>query len=98
MVVGKFFNNYIEIKKIFNIFDLTEEEIRNKFLKKNGIAFVEESNDCFLSMENCIDIIKDFQGLHQKFIERKESKIILGLVLGGTSIYALYKLFKHLQN
>ena len=52
-----------EIKRIFNISDMTENEIRNKILKRGGSAFVEESSDVFLSIDDSIGIIRDAGGL-----------------------------------
>lgn len=52
-----------EIKKVFNLHSLSEEEIRNNILKRGGPAFVEESEDNFLSVNECIKIIRDAGGL-----------------------------------
>lgn len=52
-----------EIKNVFKIKNISEDEIRNKFLKQNCPAFIEESIDSFLSIEDCINIIKNLGGI-----------------------------------
>jgi hypothetical protein len=51
------------IKDNFNVGTMTETEIRNKFLKKNGIAYIKEPSDIFLNIFDCIEMIRNAGGV-----------------------------------
>ena len=51
-----------EIKRVFDV-NMSEGDIRNKLLKKGGPCYVEESPTNFLSLEDCLEVIRTSGGL-----------------------------------
>lgn len=52
-----------EIKRVYDVKGMSESEIRSKFLKRGGAAYVEESEDDFLKLEDCVEIIRSAGGI-----------------------------------
>lgn len=52
-----------EIKRVYDTEDMSELDIRTKMLKRGGTAYIEESEENFLTVTQCIEVIKSANGV-----------------------------------
>lgn len=52
-----------EIKRVYAVDNATEVDIRTKILKRGGPAYVEESEENFLTVTQCIEVIRSAKGI-----------------------------------
>lgn len=52
-----------EIKRVYTVGDMTEADIRTKMLKRGGPAYIEESEENFPTVAECIEFIRSANGI-----------------------------------